>query len=62
MTRLPVRHEMHRGHELESAAGGHVYRAAAPATRPALDYTARIVPRDDGVYLATEAARILRKR
>ena len=35
------------------------YQAQVPATRPAADYTARIIPRGDGVAVPLEAALIL---
>ena len=58
----PVRHEMTRVGPLKSAHGGHVYRAQVPATRPAADYTARVVPHYAGVAVPMEDARILWQR
>ncbi|MGA2176096.1 MAG: alpha-glucan family phosphorylase [Verrucomicrobiota bacterium] len=44
------------------ASGGCVYRAAVSAARPAADYTARVIPRCDGVAIPLEDARILWQR
>ncbi len=55
----PVRTEMQRVRELAGAAGGYAYRAALPATRPATDYTARVIPYCPGVAVPLEAAHIL---
>ena len=40
----PVRQEMERVRQLAGATGGYAYRAQVPATRPATDYTARVIP------------------
>jgi starch phosphorylase len=52
--------------EMERASGGssesYVYRAQAPAARPATDYTARVIPRYTGVAVPLEAAQILWQR
>ncbi len=58
----PVRQEMKRVRQLAGAAGGGVYSATVSATRPALDYTARIIPYHDGVAVPLEAAHILWQR
>jgi starch phosphorylase len=58
----PVRQEMKRDRPLVGAVGGYLYRAAAPATRLALDYTARVIPHYDGVPVPLEAAQILWQR
>ncbi len=55
----PVRQEMTRVRRLEGADGGCVYRAEVPATRPAADYTVRVVPHHDGVAVPLEVAQIL---
>jgi starch phosphorylase len=55
----PVRREMRCIRPLAGVSGGYLYRTAAPATRPATDYTARVVPRHDAVAVPLEAARIL---
>jgi len=49
-----VRQEMHR---IDKSTG--LYRAAVSAVRPAADYTARIVPRCDGVAVPLEESRIM---
>jgi len=58
----PFRVEMQRKHCLEGVPGGCVYAASVPAARPQLDYTARIIPRHDGVAVPLEAAQILWQR
>ncbi len=58
----PVTHEMKRARPLTGTTGGHVYRASVAATRPAIDYTARIVPHHDGVSIPLEATHILWQR
>ena len=57
----PVRQEMIRGQQLADA-NGYVYTAEVPAARPAMDYTARVIPRRDGVAVPLEAAQILWQR
>jgi starch phosphorylase len=59
---VPVRQEMQRGRQLVGASGGYRYSAAVPAARPPGDYTARVIPRCDGVAIPLEAARILWQR
>jgi glycogen phosphorylase len=58
----PVRQAMQRGHELLGSVGGFTYSASVPATRPAGDYTARVVPSRAGVSVPLEAAEILWQR
>ena len=58
----PVRQEMERVRQLAGATGGYAYRAQVPSTRPATDYTARVIPHFDGVAVPLEAARILWQR
>ncbi len=58
----PQRVEMKRVRQLVGAANGYAYRAGVPAVRPATDYTARLVPRRDGVAVPLEDARILWQR
>ena len=50
-----VRQEMTRWRALPGEAGGYVFGTTVPATRPAADYTARIMPHCEGlaVPLAT---------
>jgi starch phosphorylase len=57
----PERHEMKRGQQLTDT-NGFSYRAEVPATRPATDYTARVIPQHDGVAVPLEANRILWQR
>jgi len=58
----PVRDEMERVGQLAGTSGGYVYRARVPATRPATDYTARVIPRYTGVAVPLETAQILWQR
>jgi starch phosphorylase len=58
----PVRQEMKRVRQLAGASGSYGYSAAVPAARPPADYTARVVPRCDGVAIPLEDARILWQR
>ncbi len=57
-----VRQEMKRVSQLADASGGYVYTAPVSAVRPATDYTARVIPRHDGVAIPLEDARILWQR
>ena len=57
----PVRQEMKRGQQLVGANGA-IYSAQVPATRPATDYTARVIPHCSGVAVPLEATRILWQR
>ena len=58
----PVREEMTRARQRPDAAGPWVYRATVPTTRPATDYTARVIPQRSGVAVPLESARILWQR
>ena len=58
----PVRLEMTHVRNRAGAAGGFVYRASVPATRPASDYAARVIPYRPGVSVPLEAAQILWQR
>ena len=49
-------------HLRTSATGGDAYGATAPSTRPASDYTVRVIPHFDGVAIPLEDARILWQR
>ena len=53
---------MERVRQLEGATRGYAYRAGVPAIRPAMDYTARVIPHSDGVAIPLEDARILWQR
>jgi starch phosphorylase len=57
-----VRETMTRAHALEGTPGGYLYTARVPATRPAGDYTPRIVPHDEAVAVPLEAPQILWQR
>jgi starch phosphorylase len=57
----PERQEMRRGRQLKDE-NGYIYRVQVPATRPAADYTARVVPQYPGVAVPLEAGRILWQR
>jgi len=58
----PVREEMKCVRPLPGASSGCVYQATVPATRPARDYTARVLPHCGGVAVPLEDARILWQR
>jgi starch phosphorylase len=58
----PVRQGMQRLRPLVGAAGGYMYAARVPATRPATDYTARVLPYYPGVAVPLEATHILWQR
>jgi len=59
---LPVRVEMQRVRQLVGATNGYAYRADVPSTRPATDYTARLIPRHEGAAVPLEDAHILWQR
>ncbi len=54
----PLRQEMERVRQVAGASAGYMYRARVPASRPATDYTARVIPHYDGVAIPLEDARI----
>jgi starch phosphorylase len=58
----PVRVEMKCARPLPDASRRSVYRATVPTTRPARDYTARVIPQRSGVAVPLESARILWQR
>ena len=58
----PTRQEMQRVRKLAVGSGGYVYSAAVPAAHPPADYTARVIPRCEGVAIPLEDARILWQR
>jgi glycogen phosphorylase len=53
---------MKRVRQLVGAANGYAYSARVDATRPATDFTARVIPRCAGVAVPLEGARILWQR
>jgi starch phosphorylase len=57
----PVRQEMSRGPQ-RVGANGYTYSTRVPSTRPATDYTARVIPRFPGVGIPLEVALILWQR
>jgi starch phosphorylase len=58
----PVRVEMKCARPQVDASRRRVYHATVPTTRPARDYTARVVPQRCGVAVPLESARILWQR
>jgi starch phosphorylase len=58
----PFRQEMVRGEKLIGAENGYIYSAEAPTSRPASDYTPRIIPYRPGVAVPLESGRILWQR
>ncbi|MDD2774741.1 MAG: alpha-glucan family phosphorylase [Gallionella sp.] len=59
---MPERVEMTRARQLVGAINGYAYHAEVPATRPATDYTARLIPHHEGVSVPLEMARVLWQR
>jgi starch phosphorylase len=59
---IPVRREMTCGQQPADADGPTTYTVRAPSTRPATDYTARVIPHCDGVAIPLEDRRILWQR
>jgi starch phosphorylase len=57
----PVRQEMLRGQQLVGAKG-FVYRSSVSASRPATDFTARVIPYHSEAAVPLEASRILWQR
>jgi starch phosphorylase len=53
---------MQRVRQLVGAVNGYAYHAAVPATRPATDYTARLIPYHDSLAAPLEDAHILWQR
>jgi len=58
----PERQEMRPVSPAVDAASGCVYRGSVSAARPATDYTARVIPRNDDVSVPLEVANILWQR
>jgi starch phosphorylase len=54
-----VRQEMTRGRPLANEGGGFAFGATVPAVRPASDYTARILPRCEGLAVPLECGWVL---
>jgi starch phosphorylase len=57
-----VKNKMERIRQLTSTDNGYVYSAQVSSTRPASDFTARVVPFYDGVAVPLETAQILWQR
>jgi len=57
-----MRQEMTCLHPLADESGGYVFSATVPATRPATDFTARLLPQCNKVSIPLEEARILWQR
>jgi glycogen phosphorylase len=58
----PIRQEMKCAPALPDASRSIVYRATVPTSRPASDYTPRVMPHRSGVAVPMESARILWQR
>jgi len=58
----PERVEMTQVRQLVGAENGYAYHAEVPATRPAADYTARLIPQHNDVAIPLENALILWQR
>jgi starch phosphorylase len=58
----PVRVEMKGARPLPDASRRCVYHATVATTRPARDYTVRLIPQCSGVAVPLESARILWQR
>ena len=58
----PIRQQMQGAEELASAPGTHTYRASVAASRPAADFTVRVIPYCDGVAIPLEDVRIAWQR
>ena len=55
----PIRQPMNRGERLVGSANGFMYTVRVPATRPATDYTPRLIPHQSGASVPLEASFIL---
>jgi starch phosphorylase len=59
---VPERHRAVRVSGAAGIPGGHVFSASVPSSRPAADYTVRVVPEFEGVMTPLEASQILWQR
>ena len=59
---VAVRQEMKRVAPLAGSSDNHVYSATVPSTRPASDYTPRLIAHYDGVAVPLEDGRVLWQR
>jgi starch phosphorylase len=57
--KTPLRHPMNRGERLVGSANAFIYTASVPATRPAADYTPRVIPQHSGAFVPLETQFIL---
>ncbi|HEX5423420.1 MAG TPA: alpha-glucan family phosphorylase [Candidatus Acidoferrales bacterium] len=55
----PARHAMQLGEPIVGSADGFTFTASIPATRPATDFTPRLIPRREGALVPLEASYIL---
>jgi glycogen phosphorylase len=58
----PFRQQMIRGDPIPGSSGAYLYSTSVPASRPASDYTPRVVPHLPGVSVPLEEAQILWQR
>jgi starch phosphorylase len=58
----PLRHEMKKVATQASPDGGYIYSGQVSVTRPAKDYTVRVIPKYENVAVPLEAAQILWQR
>lgn len=58
----PIRQQMKRVRQLVGAVSGYTYSATVSANRPQTDYTARIIPYNEGASVPLEDAHILWQR
>jgi len=57
-----VLEEMQRGRQLVDTSSGYIYSATVSSDRPAMHFTARVIPFHDGVAVPLEESRILWQR
>ena len=57
-----IRQELTRVQVASATSPSGIFRASVPATRPATDYTVRVIPHRDGLAVPLEDARILWQR
>lgn len=57
--KAPLRYPMNRGERLVGSTNAFIYTMSIPATRAAVDYTPRVIPRHDGAFVPMEAPFIL---
>ena len=58
----PVRQKMQPIHQLAGSVGGYTYSATVSADRPTTDFTARVIPRCEGLAVPLEDGHILWQR